>query len=143
MCAQRACLATTFEVYQFGVMHRGGIPCFELPTTMLPRRVRMSAKSVVSASTAMISEATAMSKPVFLVMPFSVLDSPTVISRRKRSLMSRTRLHVIVLGSKSTRANLQQALMACTPFDAQFKVENLLEGQASEPQCSQDSVQAN
>lgn len=88
-------------------------PCLELPTTMLPSRVRMSARSVVRASTAMISDATAMSNPVFLVMPFSVLDSPTVISRRKRSFTSSTRLQVMVLGSKSSRANLQGMLMLC------------------------------
>ena len=43
-----------------------------LPTTMRPSLSRMSLRSVVSASTAMISEATEMSKAVWRVMPFSL-----------------------------------------------------------------------
>jgi len=42
----------------------------------------MSASEVVMARTAMISDATVMSKPVLRVYPFSVALSPTVISRR-------------------------------------------------------------
>ncbi len=49
-----------------------------------------------------------MSKPVLRVMPFSVGDSPTVIWRRKRSLVSRTRRHVIVSGSTSNLTNLMR-----------------------------------
>lgn len=43
-------------------------PALLLPMTMRPRRSRMSAMSVVSASTAMISLATAMSKPGWWVV---------------------------------------------------------------------------
>ena len=50
--------------------------------------------------------ATVISKPVVRSMPFSVGDCPTVICRRKRSLVSITRRHVIVLGSMSSRTNL-------------------------------------
>jgi len=51
--------------------------------------------------------ATAMSKPVERVMPFSVDASPTVICRRNLSFVSSTRFHVIVSGSTSSRTNLQ------------------------------------
>ncbi len=51
--------------------------------------------------------ATAMSKPVLRVMPFSVDASPTVICRRNLSFVSSTRFHVIVSGSTSNRTNLQ------------------------------------
>ncbi len=43
-----------------------------LPTTMRPSLSRMSLRSVVSASTAIISEATEMSKAVSRVIPFSL-----------------------------------------------------------------------
>ena len=52
--------------------------------------------------------ATAMSKPVVRVCPFSVGDCPTVISLRKRSFVSITLRHVIVSGSTSSRTNLRQ-----------------------------------
>ena len=55
----------------------------------------------------MISEATEMSNPVALVMPFSWGPCPMVIPRRKRSLVSSTRRQVIVAGSMSSRTNLQ------------------------------------
>ena len=41
------------------------------------------------------------------VMPFSVGDWPVVMTRRKRSLTSMTRRHVMVSGSMSSRTNLQ------------------------------------
>lgn len=50
--------------------------------------------------------ATVISNPVVRSMPFSVGDCPTVIRRRKRSLVSITRRHVIVLGSMSSLTNL-------------------------------------
>ena len=39
-------------------------------------------------------------------MPFSVGDWPVVMTRRKRSLTSMTRRHVMVSGSISSRTNL-------------------------------------
>mmetsp|Transcript_4788 Transcript_4788/g.16492 ORF Transcript_4788/g.16492 Transcript_4788/m.16492 type:complete len:219 (+) Transcript_4788:2884-3540(+) len=82
-----------------------GSSALDVPTTMLPSRSRMSRSDVVSASTAMISEATVMSNPVWRVYPFSAAPSPTVSVRRKRSFVSTTRRHVILSGSKSRRAN--------------------------------------
>mmetsp|Transcript_2029 Transcript_2029/g.7063 ORF Transcript_2029/g.7063 Transcript_2029/m.7063 type:complete len:359 (+) Transcript_2029:534-1610(+) len=81
-----------------------GSPARERPTTMRPSRSRMSASDVVSASTAMTSEATVMSKPVSRVRPFSVGPCPTVTPRRWRSQTSSTRFHVTVSGSMSRRA---------------------------------------
>mmetsp|Transcript_25213 Transcript_25213/g.62247 ORF Transcript_25213/g.62247 Transcript_25213/m.62247 type:complete len:285 (-) Transcript_25213:875-1729(-) len=49
-----------------------GTPCMSGATTMLPRRASMSDRDVVMASTAMISDATVMSNPVWRVCPFSV-----------------------------------------------------------------------
>mmetsp|Transcript_19119 Transcript_19119/g.62755 ORF Transcript_19119/g.62755 Transcript_19119/m.62755 type:complete len:268 (-) Transcript_19119:541-1344(-) len=76
------------------------------PTHILPSRFRKSAASAASASTAMISDATAMSKPASRVMPFSLGPLPISTLRRKRSQVSSTRFHVIVAGSRSRRANL-------------------------------------
>mmetsp|Transcript_11524 Transcript_11524/g.43035 ORF Transcript_11524/g.43035 Transcript_11524/m.43035 type:complete len:320 (+) Transcript_11524:601-1560(+) len=74
-------------------------------TTMRPRRSRMSSSEVVSARTAMISEATVMSKPVFLGVPLDSLGPvPTVTPRRWRSQVSSTRCQVMVVGSMSRRA---------------------------------------
>ncbi len=53
-----------------------------------------------------------MSKPVVRVCPFSVGDCPTVICRRKRSLVSSTRRQVIASGSMSSRTNLRQSMCA-------------------------------
>mmetsp|Transcript_87742 Transcript_87742/g.175513 ORF Transcript_87742/g.175513 Transcript_87742/m.175513 type:complete len:215 (-) Transcript_87742:628-1272(-) len=94
-------------------------PALERATTMRPSRSRMSSKLVVSASTAMISEATAMSKPVVRVagvgrsrFPFgpfgsvtSSAPSPILMPRRNRSQVSSTRFQVMVDGSMSKRAN--------------------------------------
>mmetsp|Transcript_27223 Transcript_27223/g.84633 ORF Transcript_27223/g.84633 Transcript_27223/m.84633 type:complete len:263 (+) Transcript_27223:328-1116(+) len=77
---------------------------FDRATTMRPSRALKSARSVARASTAMISEATAMSKPVSRVFPFSVGFLPTSIFRRKRSHVSKTRFQVMVDGSTSKRA---------------------------------------
>ena len=44
----------------------------------------------------------------YLVMPFSVGDSPMVIFLRKRSFTSITRRQVIVSGSMSNRTNLHR-----------------------------------
>ena len=89
-----------------------GAPSFELPITMRPNRSRMSASEVVSAKTAMISDATVMSNEVSRVIKFSVLVLPIVMPRRNRSLVSTTRLNVMVDGSmfnrtKPTRARAQ------------------------------------
>mmetsp|Transcript_14050 Transcript_14050/g.41869 ORF Transcript_14050/g.41869 Transcript_14050/m.41869 type:complete len:268 (-) Transcript_14050:1060-1863(-) len=81
-----------------------GPSALERPTTMRPRRFRRSSMSAASARTAMISEATAMSKPVSRVRPFSVGARPTSTPRRKRSHVSRTRFQVMVPGSTSSRA---------------------------------------
>ena len=77
--------------------------------TILPRRSRMSARSVVRARMAMISLATVMSKPVRRVLPFSSGPRPTSISRRKRSLVSITRRQVIESGSISRRENRERS----------------------------------
>mmetsp|Transcript_34704 Transcript_34704/g.55799 ORF Transcript_34704/g.55799 Transcript_34704/m.55799 type:complete len:233 (+) Transcript_34704:1318-2016(+) len=81
-----------------------GLPASSGATTMLPRRSSISAIDVVIANTAMISDATVMSKPVSRVNPFSVSLCPTVILRRKRSFMSTTRLHEIFSRSMFRRA---------------------------------------
>ena len=73
-------------------------------TTMPPSRRSMSASEVVMASTAMISDATVMSKPVSLTCPFSVGFCPTVILRRNLSFMSTTRRHEIFSRSMSSLA---------------------------------------
>ena len=57
-------------------------PALLLPTTIRPSRSLMSARSEASASTAMISEATAISKPVERSCPRSSLPWPTVMERR-------------------------------------------------------------
>mmetsp|Transcript_165 Transcript_165/g.340 ORF Transcript_165/g.340 Transcript_165/m.340 type:complete len:223 (+) Transcript_165:922-1590(+) len=82
-----------------------GSPALLDPTTMRPRRSRISAMEVVRARMAMISLATVMSNCVLRVWPFSREPSPTVIERRNRSLVSITRFHVSVLESMSKRAN--------------------------------------
>ena len=53
---------------------RRSAPALLLATTMLPRRSRMSGREVASASTAMISLLTVMSKPVSRVMPCRVSE---------------------------------------------------------------------
>ena len=78
-------------------------PARLVPMTIRPRRSRMSARPVVKARMAMISEATVMSKPVSRTMPFSSGPSPILTTRRKRSLMSRTRFQVRLAGSMSRR----------------------------------------
>mmetsp|Transcript_10809 Transcript_10809/g.32811 ORF Transcript_10809/g.32811 Transcript_10809/m.32811 type:complete len:224 (-) Transcript_10809:379-1050(-) len=73
--------------------------------TILPRRSRMSSREVVRASTAMISEATVMSKPVARGVPLpSFGPVPTVTPRTWRSHVSSTRCQVMVSGSMSRRA---------------------------------------
>mmetsp|Transcript_13691 Transcript_13691/g.43246 ORF Transcript_13691/g.43246 Transcript_13691/m.43246 type:complete len:258 (+) Transcript_13691:1096-1869(+) len=78
-------------------------PEADLATSIAPSRARRSAASVASARTAMISEATAMSKPVSRVCPFSVGLRPISTLRRKRSHVSRTRFHATVSTSTSRR----------------------------------------
>ncbi len=73
-----------------------------VPTTRRPRRSRMSARPVQSASTAMISLATEMSKPVWRVWPSSAGPCPMVTRRRWRSHVSSTRCHVTLAGSMSS-----------------------------------------
>mmetsp|Transcript_13594 Transcript_13594/g.53643 ORF Transcript_13594/g.53643 Transcript_13594/m.53643 type:complete len:463 (-) Transcript_13594:359-1747(-) len=82
-----------------------GSPFTSGATTIAPSLRSMSAKEVVMASTAMISEATVMSKPVSRVYPFSVGFCPTVILRRNLSFMSTTRRHEIFSRSMFRRAN--------------------------------------
>mmetsp|Transcript_15187 Transcript_15187/g.37831 ORF Transcript_15187/g.37831 Transcript_15187/m.37831 type:complete len:484 (-) Transcript_15187:508-1959(-) len=81
-----------------------GSPALELPMTMRPRRSRMSARSLDSASTAMISDDTVMSNPVARVWSRSSAPCPVVMPRRKRSLVSTTRRQVMDAGSMSRRA---------------------------------------
>mmetsp|Transcript_8433 Transcript_8433/g.13989 ORF Transcript_8433/g.13989 Transcript_8433/m.13989 type:complete len:243 (-) Transcript_8433:434-1162(-) len=80
-----------------------GSPALLMPTTMLPRRSRMSAREVVSASTAITSEATVMSKADSRGK-FSDFPCPVVMPRRNLSQTSSTRFHVMVEGSMSRRA---------------------------------------
>ena len=72
-------------------------------TTILPKRSRMSARSVVSAKIAMTSLATVISKPVSRVNPISAGPCPIVILRSMRSLMSTTRFQFRALGFISRR----------------------------------------
>ena len=69
----------------------------------------MSASDVVSASTAMISDATEMSKPVSRVWPSSAGPQPTVTRRRCRSHTSSTRCHVTVAGSMFSRTKRKRS----------------------------------
>ncbi|MCY1233514.1 hypothetical protein D9M72_460600 [compost metagenome] len=55
--------------------------------------------SVARQKTAMISEATVMSKPSCRGTPWAGPPRPMITSRRERSFMSRTRLKVILRGS--------------------------------------------
>jgi hypothetical protein len=65
-----------------------------------------------------------MSKPVARVMPFSAGPSPTVMARRKRSLVSITRRQVTAAGSMSSRANLQSRQEAVTNVGFEMRVFN-------------------
>mmetsp|Transcript_18215 Transcript_18215/g.54966 ORF Transcript_18215/g.54966 Transcript_18215/m.54966 type:complete len:222 (-) Transcript_18215:492-1157(-) len=86
-----------------------GLPRLSKQAIILPRRIRRSTRSVASARTAMISEATVIWKPVerescspvFLLT--SVGERPMSTARRWRSLVSVTRFHEMVLGSMSRR----------------------------------------
>mmetsp|Transcript_48822 Transcript_48822/g.99692 ORF Transcript_48822/g.99692 Transcript_48822/m.99692 type:complete len:253 (+) Transcript_48822:129-887(+) len=80
-----------------------GRPLLSMPMTMLPSLARMSFSDVVSASTAMISDATVMSKPAER-SKFSFLPLPITMPRSDRSHTSRTRFHVTASGSMSNRA---------------------------------------
>ena len=77
-----------------------GSPAREKAAIILPSLRRRSARSVASASTAMISEATVIAKPLSRSKrsPVRLLHSsgprPSVTARRKRSLVSVTRFHV-------------------------------------------------
>lgn len=84
------------------VMGLGG-SSFDIPTTMRPILSRASFISLHSASTAISSDATDMSYCVSRVCPFSVGDWPTVILRKKRSLMSTTRFQFSFVMSKLSR----------------------------------------
>mmetsp|Transcript_10753 Transcript_10753/g.25326 ORF Transcript_10753/g.25326 Transcript_10753/m.25326 type:complete len:377 (+) Transcript_10753:521-1651(+) len=85
-----------------------GSPEREKQAIMRPRRARRSGRSVARASTAMISEATVILKPLsrskrspFLLT--SLGPRPSVTPRRKRSLVSVTRAQVTLSGSMSRR----------------------------------------
>mmetsp|Transcript_5438 Transcript_5438/g.22536 ORF Transcript_5438/g.22536 Transcript_5438/m.22536 type:complete len:657 (+) Transcript_5438:826-2796(+) len=78
-------------------------PAVSRATAIFPRRALRSVESVASARTAMISEATAISKPVSRVMPFSAGPRPISTPRRNRSHVSTHRFHVIVAGSMRSR----------------------------------------
>lgn len=75
---QHACMARPSSLPASG-RHA---PFLSEATTMRPSLSRMSPRSVASASTAMISLDTAMSKPVARVWPRSSLPAPTVTPRR-------------------------------------------------------------
>ena len=72
---------------------------------MRPSRSLMSWASSARASTAMISDATAISKPASRPKPVSLGPFPVSTRRKKRSHVSKTRFHVMVDGSTSSRAN--------------------------------------
>mmetsp|Transcript_35569 Transcript_35569/g.39648 ORF Transcript_35569/g.39648 Transcript_35569/m.39648 type:complete len:286 (-) Transcript_35569:734-1591(-) len=95
-----------------------GSPCREYPTTIAPSFSRRSFRSFANANTAITSDATVISNPVlrscWIRSPsFSFFDftvsfgpCPTVILRKCRSHVSKTRCHVIVSGSRSSLAKL-------------------------------------
>mmetsp|Transcript_6940 Transcript_6940/g.10766 ORF Transcript_6940/g.10766 Transcript_6940/m.10766 type:complete len:272 (+) Transcript_6940:728-1543(+) len=80
-------------------------PFLSNATTILENRSRMSSRDVARARMAMISDATVISNPVVRILSFSLGPRPTIIFRIKRSLVSRTRRHVIVEGSIFSRTN--------------------------------------
>ena len=68
-----------------------GLSSKSLATTIFPSLCRISFRSVVRARTAMISLATLILNPVTRSCPASVDACPTVICRRNRSFVSRTK----------------------------------------------------
>mmetsp|Transcript_27490 Transcript_27490/g.88806 ORF Transcript_27490/g.88806 Transcript_27490/m.88806 type:complete len:269 (+) Transcript_27490:2100-2906(+) len=85
------------------------LPPRSRPTAMSPSLFFKSSKDVAKARTAMISEATAISKPASLVFPFSVAALPISTLRRNRSHVSTTRCQVIVAGSICNRVNFNRS----------------------------------
>mmetsp|Transcript_10771 Transcript_10771/g.19016 ORF Transcript_10771/g.19016 Transcript_10771/m.19016 type:complete len:250 (+) Transcript_10771:816-1565(+) len=88
-----------------------GSPFLDIATTILPRRSRRSCSAdlegecLISAKAAMISEATAMSKPVRRFAALASVGARLIsISRSERSHVSSTLFQVIVSGSISKRA---------------------------------------
>mmetsp|Transcript_53710 Transcript_53710/g.117172 ORF Transcript_53710/g.117172 Transcript_53710/m.117172 type:complete len:228 (+) Transcript_53710:1378-2061(+) len=115
VCIVVGCSASISSTVSAPVMPKSsalsGSPDLEKHAIMRPRRARRSLRSVASASTAMISEATVMAKaaglpsdsPVFLFT--SAAPSPMCTCRRKRSFVSVTRRHVMEAGSMSSLTN--------------------------------------
>mmetsp|Transcript_32072 Transcript_32072/g.81723 ORF Transcript_32072/g.81723 Transcript_32072/m.81723 type:complete len:220 (+) Transcript_32072:422-1081(+) len=102
-----------------------GSPEREKHAIIRPRRARRSARSVARARTAMISEATVILKPLsrskrspFLLA--SLGPRPSVMPRRKRSLVSVTRAQVTLSGSMSSR---QKALTCASVSSSGDRVE--------------------
>mmetsp|Transcript_27402 Transcript_27402/g.71922 ORF Transcript_27402/g.71922 Transcript_27402/m.71922 type:complete len:343 (+) Transcript_27402:644-1672(+) len=110
VCISVGCTTSLSRIASAPVMPRSsvvtGLPSVSAAKTILPRRSLKSCGSVASARIAMISDATAISNCVSRVRPFSAGPCPTVILRRKRSLVSKTRHHVMVDSSMLSRANL-------------------------------------
>ena len=67
-----------------GRLHWVLSPALLLPITILPSRSRMSGRDVVSASTAMISDDTVMSKPVVLYQSQVVLKTTLLVVQPQR-----------------------------------------------------------
>mmetsp|Transcript_7833 Transcript_7833/g.25103 ORF Transcript_7833/g.25103 Transcript_7833/m.25103 type:complete len:341 (-) Transcript_7833:461-1483(-) len=89
-----------------------GSPDLDVATTMRPMRFRMSCSDDVSARMAMTSDATAMSKLVERVRPFSVGAWPMVTPRSERSFVSMTRYQLMVSGSMSRRTSRSRSASA-------------------------------
>ena len=68
--------------------------------TIFPILFCKSSKSLAKQKTAIISDATVISKPLCLGMPLPVPPSPHVISLKDLSFISTTLLQVILLGSR-------------------------------------------
>mmetsp|Transcript_10087 Transcript_10087/g.42921 ORF Transcript_10087/g.42921 Transcript_10087/m.42921 type:complete len:393 (+) Transcript_10087:1070-2248(+) len=108
VCIRVGLMASFISVVSAPVIPRSsavtGLPSMSGATTICPKRFSMSFNPVVIASTAIISLATVMSKPVSRVWPFSVGFWPMVIFLKNRSFISTTRLQEIFSRSMFSRA---------------------------------------
>mmetsp|Transcript_24083 Transcript_24083/g.39834 ORF Transcript_24083/g.39834 Transcript_24083/m.39834 type:complete len:227 (-) Transcript_24083:585-1265(-) len=109
VCMVVGCSASAIRTVNAPVMPKSsavrGSPSRLKQPIIRPRRARRSLRSVARASTAIISDATVMAKPVErdscspVFLCFSVAFCPTVTFRSRRSLVSVTLFHVIECGS--------------------------------------------
>mmetsp|Transcript_8713 Transcript_8713/g.22735 ORF Transcript_8713/g.22735 Transcript_8713/m.22735 type:complete len:244 (-) Transcript_8713:576-1307(-) len=113
VCIVVGCSASMRRTVRAPVMPKSsavsGSPLFEKAAIMLPSRLRRSAKSLASARTAMISDATVIAKPASrskrspVFFAISAAPRPSVTLRTNRSFVSVTRHHVMESGSMSSR----------------------------------------